>query len=212
MNKIFQIGFNRCATTSLFKFFKQNGLPSYHFRGPNGKKLAKIMKRNADKGSPILTGIDDKIFFSDISAGPEVPSCGSNSTMSTRPPSPAFAYAHYYKLLDEQYPDSRFILNIRNVEDWIESRARLHHGKVVEGEKRYSGVRTDQEVFSIWRNHYHSHINDVKSYFKDRAGDLLVFDIDAHSISKLIKFFEGDVNLNPKYWKVTNQRGSRKWN
>ena len=197
MNRIFQIGFNRCATTSLFYFFNKNGVPSYHFRGLNGKNLAKIMKRNADKGSPVLTGTDDKIFFSD---------------MEDFVPQRLFAYAEYYKLLDQQYPDSRFILNIRNVDDWIESRARLHHGKVVEGEKRYSGARTDHEVFNIWRDHYYSHIKDVKSYFKEREADLLVFDIDSDSISKLIKFFEGDISLDPKHWRVTNQRGSQKWN
>ena len=197
MNKIFQIGFNRCATTSFFEFFNENKVPSYHFWGSNRRKLANIMKRNFLNGASILSSTDDKVFFSD---------------MEDYTPQRFFAYSEYYQLMDKDYPNSRFILNIRDVNDWIESRARLHRGKVIDGEKKYSDVRKDEEVFNIWKNHYYSHIENVKSYFKTRPSDLLVFDIDSDSISKLIEFFKDDIYLDPKYWRLTNKRNTKPWN
>lgn len=197
VNKIFQIGFNRCATTSLFEFFNKNKVPSYHFWGSKRRKLAKIMKRNFLNGAPILSSTDDKVFFSD---------------MEDYIPQRLFAYSEYYQLMDKDYPDSRFILNVRDVNDWIESRARLHRGKVIDGEKKHSNVDKDEEVFDIWKNHYYSHIKNVKSYFKGRASDLLVFDIDSDPISKLIEFFKDDISLDPKHWRVTNRRNTKPWN
>ncbi len=180
-----------------------NGVPSWHHFGVNRKgdseELAKILRDNGAAGLPLLTGVDKKIFFSDME-GPSHYGCR------------LFAYSKYYKLLDEQYPNSRFILNIRDVDDWIASRARLHGGGVIEGEKKYSKVETEEEVFNIWRNHYHDHIADVKEYFTERHQDLLVFDIDRDPISKLIKFFQHDITLDPRHWGIHNKRGSQPWN
>ena len=40
---IFQIGFNKCGTRSLYHFFKDNGIPSIHY---DGGKIAKSMFQN----------------------------------------------------------------------------------------------------------------------------------------------------------------------
>jgi hypothetical protein len=198
MNKIFQIGFNRCATQSLTGFFADNGILSIHNtkHGEEGNPLANKMKANVNMERSILHGYEEYGFYSDME-------CSRNSL---------FAYAEYYEQLDKQYPDSRFILNIRSVDSWISSRARLVKGQVIRWAKKQYNVKTKEEVFEKWREHYHTHVNNVKLYFKDRPTDLLVFDIEQDSISKLIKFFERDISLNPQYWKVTNQRGPEWWN
>ena len=44
MIKIFQIGFNKCATVSLHKFFESNGLKSIHW---DKGRLAKTIYKNS---------------------------------------------------------------------------------------------------------------------------------------------------------------------
>jgi hypothetical protein len=43
MNKIFQIVFNRCGTSSLYHFFKNNGLVSIHWNKGNLAKKCYLM-------------------------------------------------------------------------------------------------------------------------------------------------------------------------
>ena len=172
INKIFQIGFNRCGTSSLHEFFLANGINSIHW---DGGRLAQAIIGNKAANRPLLTGYESFKCFTDI----------ENVDLNL------FPHVSHYKDLDKAYPDSKFILNTRNVDAWIESRMNwLVRGVPYKDIfKRNNGVNDDDALREIWRNQYLQHRADVIDYFKDRPDDLLVFDIE-NEPAKLAEFFK----------------------
>jgi hypothetical protein len=88
-----------------------------------------------------------------------------------------------YKELDAAYPTSKFILTLRDESGWLHSAERFwRHGRdlwdldsnpfvnciheIVYGQKDF-----DAEIFL---ERYRRHNTEVRHYFKDRPGDLLV--------------------------------------
>lgn len=176
-NKIFQIGFNKCGTTSLHKFFLSNGLKSIHW---GDALLAKKIKDNCDNNLPPLMGYDNYDCFTDMESSWD----------------DIFIYLTHYKELDKFYPNSKFILNIRNVDKWIESR--LNHPEYLPSHMKITGLNKDG-VIQHWRKQWFDHIQNVKNYFSDRENDLLIFDIESES-DKLISFMSEFVELkNPVF-------------
>lgn len=157
-NKIFQIGFNRCGTTSIHEFFKKNGLSSIHWdRG----YLARTIKSNVDAKRDILFGYENWDCFTDM------------ETVVND----IFIYTQYFKELDRQYPNSKFILNFRPLDKWILSREGHGKGTYIQiYMKNWSMTR--EEVIERWKREWNGHISAVKEYFKDRSDDLCIFDIE----------------------------------
>jgi hypothetical protein len=178
--KIFQIGFNRCGTVSLCKFFERNGIAGVHWDEGN---LARRMYENHLRGCQLLEDYNDKIFFSDMEA--EISQNGNSMWI--------FAHVDYFKVLDEQYPESKFILNTRNVDDWVRSRCKFKMGpNSVGGEyleifKRLYNADEDT-VKQLWIAQWDNHHASVKEHFKDRPQDLLVYDIDKDNSQKIVDF------------------------
>ena len=196
--KIFIIGFNKTATRSLHHFFKENGLPSVHW---DHFHLVRCLERNIELGKKLLTGgivhntkvnsegrYEDMVVFSDM-------------TNPVPPKDPS----DYYKQLDIDYPNSKFILNIRNVDGWITSR--FNHGGGNYYLKHLKFFRLDDtesgrnELKQIYKKMHENHHKDVLEYFKNRKNDLIVFDIVNDNIEKVIKFFEGIYKLDSKLYK-----------
>lgn len=122
--KIFQIGFNRCGTTSLYNFFKHScsdGLLCAHWEN---HKLAKILYR---KKSFKDTEYQDYHFFSDM-----------EGIVDSKY---HFAHMENYRDLDLQYPNSKFILNTRNINKWILSRL-SHYSKKYTFKKKHTIQKT----------------------------------------------------------------------
>jgi len=164
-NKIFQIGFNKCGTASIFHYMKSNNYKAIHW--DNGK-ISTTMQDNYRQGKPLLTGYEDYQVFTD---------------MEHREPdkSAFYAYQKYFKELDKQYPEATFILNTRNIDKWIASRIK-HPGYL---EKTMIATGLDKEsVINIWRQHFVEHVDDVKSYFLGK-NNLITFDLDNDSQEKL---------------------------
>lgn len=104
-----------------------------------------------------------------------------------------------YKKLDELYPESKFILTIRDEESWLES-CRRHWSKSepkdttgsrlavrkLLREKVYGTESFDEDLF---REIYRRHVAEVKEYFKNREDDLLVLNIiNGEGYEKLVPF------------------------
>ena len=98
-NRIFNIGLNRAGTTSLTEALALLGIRAVHHRH-EGVRLYDIMRTNMHARRPLLHGLDMYDAFSD------------------------FAGHKFYRLLDRQYPYSRFILTTRELESWLDSRER----------------------------------------------------------------------------------------
>ena len=149
-NKIFQIGFNKCGTTSIHQFLLNNGINSIHWEG--GKIADEIIKNQSTK-NPL--GI-----YSNFEA----------FTDFENPYKNYYPHLRHYKLLDEKYPNSIFILNTRNVDDWI--RSRMNHispngEKYVDMFRRVNKIETNEKVIEIWRKEWDEHISSVNEYFKN---------------------------------------------
>jgi hypothetical protein len=185
--KIFQIGFNRCGTVSLHYFFEMSGIPAVHW---DEGALARSMYAQYKQDKPLLARYPDFTFFSDMEA--DIAIAGK----------PSWLYAHidFYKLLDAQYPGSKFILNTRRLEDWLVSRSRFGEASpswYLDYAKRQYNTSAEN-VHQIWKNQWVQHHNDVLAYFKDRPEDLLVYDIDNDNADKIREFFKPYLLLTNK--------------
>ena len=104
MTRFFQIGFNRCGTTSIHSFFEANGIPSIHY---DDGRLATTMFDNLDQGRFILRGYEGYNAFTD---------------MEYLTHSRYYEGYKLYRPIMEQVPDAKFILNVRDPDRWIMSR------------------------------------------------------------------------------------------
>jgi len=173
--KIFQIGFNRCGTTSIFQFFEsqcRNRPRCLHWEQGN---LALTMLINMNEGRPLLEGqYEDFDVYTDMQAF--VRNLEGRISL--------FLAHMEFEILDRQYPGSRFILNTRNVDNWIESRKRHYYQQnLTEMITHIYG--TDFEA--VWRNQWKEHHEAVTKYFEGRS-DLLVYDIDKDKAGKIADF------------------------
>ena len=115
-----------------------------------------------------------------------------------------------YKKLDQLYPDSRFILTIREKEKWLDSmKWMLRHGKVIwswdekthKYHESFYGTRSfNKKVLSEHWNNYH---NDVFAYFSGREDSLLTIKLDeGFNVDKICDFLDVPVktinNANSK--------------
>ena len=165
--RIFQIGFNRCGTTSLHAFFVKNGIPSIHW--DRGRIGIAFWRRMAAREDPFLD-YPNVVAFTDMMYIAE--------RMIVEP------YKHLDYIL-QFYPDGLFILNVRDREKWIASRE--HH--VIPMQERYSAAFgiAPGDVVAYWREEWDRHLRYVQAMLggSDR---LLVFDIEKDDPNKLTDF------------------------
>lgn len=186
--RIFQIGFNKCATRTLYRFFVKNGINSEHYdRG----QIAGSMFRHFKNKRPLLDiRYRDTVYFGDM-----------ESIHRVGPP--LYVGPSLFKHLDREYPNSKFILNTRNREDWIHSRIAHDGGEYLKICSVNLGM-TEPETVRHWKQEWDSFHQEVIDYFKDRPRDLLVFNIskDGDSPDKVIRFFRSELALSTKHWLV----------
>jgi len=89
----------------------------------------------------------------------------------------------FYKQLDEKYPNSKFILTTRNMDDWLRSCKKQFTKRMVERQNEattqlhtdlYDCFEFDAEKYT---NGYTRFVDDALDYFSNRREDLLVTDI-----------------------------------
>ncbi|MGB1703892.1 MAG: sulfotransferase [Candidatus Thalassarchaeaceae archaeon] len=203
--RIFQIGFNRCGTTTLIRFFQANNLKCLHWgRG----SIAAGIEAARLEGKPLLSYVDGYFAYGDMEFV-EVES-ESKKLLKKKPfrrlyknlpkdnLTPIYAFENFREL-DKQYPGSKFILNTRNVEDWINSRIRfLERGYFYckHGDRFHS---SQEALNQCWREHWDEHTSNVREYFSNRPEDLLEFDLDKDGPEKIADFF-CDLNLDISKW------------
>ena len=194
--RFFQIGFNRCGTASLHRFFCLNGVASVHH---DHGRLAIAMDANLRAGRPVLAGYEDFEAFLDMSY------------------QRAHIHVEIYKrweALLEQVPEARFVLNLRDVDRWVESRLAMGAWTEWRGERpargfgapwddaphglvrrippfreRYRlchGLADVGAVTAHWRADWARHVAAVKASIP--ADRLLVFDVERDPPEALCRF------------------------
>lgn len=192
--KIFQIGFNLTHTLALHNLFLKNGILSIF--GDNGE-LAKTIRENAKSDKPMM-GYEEYQAYFDMEA-----------ILPDR--TPIYAYRDYLDDLYRCYPNAVYILNIGNIDDWIERRKALY-GYLPKAMDHYN---CDEEaVTNIWRSHYFEHIAKTKMLLADCKG-FFIYDIDNCPLADLAVFLKQfEVALDASLFEdVKETRGStdKKW-
>ena len=84
---------------------------------------------------------------------------------------------HSFKILDRQYPGSKFIYTNRATDKWLESMSsHVTRNQKNVGEGLYETNLVNVNV-EKWRNTKEKHFRQVKEYFKGRESDLLIMNI-----------------------------------
>lgn len=194
---MFQIGFNKCGTTSLHEFFEKAGLRSIHW---GEGYLAPRMEENIKAGRRAISGYEEYDAFTNMDYF-----CEHREVEIGR---------QQFQVLAKQEPDARFILNIRDVGAWIRSRTRMGQNRKpiatelapsgkeepcprrlaaccvsipsIEMVRRYHGFESHAQVVDLWRRRWFEHIAAVQKAIP--ASRLLVFDIKEDDPVSLCRF------------------------
>jgi hypothetical protein len=182
---IFQIGFSRCGTTSLYRLFARNGVPSVHW--DEGKIARNFIKRKQAGEDPFLD-YPGVVFFSDM---------GDPRTGRLIEPYKEFAYIFEY------YSHSYYILNTRNVQNWMLSRCNSSH--LIEWHQQALGISTMEGLLLYWAQDWHDHHKKVREFFANKPGKLLVFDIEKDDPQKIADFVKADFAIDPGHYSGSNE-------
>jgi hypothetical protein len=151
--RVFGIGLNKTGTSSFHEAMTILGYESLHWGGPT---VHKLVQAALDDGRPLLANLDQRYdAFSDI------------GLLSRR-----------FKMLDRQYPGSHFVLTVRPIDEWVDSRRRHVENNVrrkARGEYDGTFLVVDEPK---WRNEWVAHLANVHGYFEGRS-DFLEIDITA---------------------------------
>ena len=196
--KYFVIGMSKCGTSSLTRYFSENNLKTLHYFNTykeiiekNNLPFQTVMKRNPKKedfigliikeniknNKPLFNNIldFDVITQMDYSGGPF-------DDLAFFP-----QIDHLNRLLKE-YPDSKYILNIRPFDDWYKSLLKWYRIDKYYFKSKLKNLNTnDKEGFEYF---FFSHINNVIKVFSEnnKLNNLLIFDIKNDTIDKLNHF------------------------
>ena len=162
--RIFGIGMHKTATTSLHKAFGLLGYDSWHWN----------------------SGSSARLIYDEMNATGKSKTLESFYALSDLP------ITVLYEKLDKSYPNSKFVLTVRDEGDWLES-IRKHFSYKYNTSRwewdvypfadrihqRVYGRKTfDAETFLA---RYRQHNADVQAYFKYRPSDLLVMNMSMDS-------------------------------
>ena len=186
--KIFGIGLSRTGTKSLTLALNIMGIHVIHY--PNDEKTLKELRT----GNYNLSILNDWEGITDITVAP------------------------YYAQLDKMYPDSKFILTVRDKESWLKSMQKKWDGKPVfeEDTDRHPEMQIKRflraSVYGTYSYNeerlsyvYDLHYKNVTEYFKDRPNDLLIINIcGGESWEKLCPFL--GFNVRDEAFPVMNQK------
>jgi hypothetical protein len=149
--RVFCIGLNKTGTSSFHEAMTTLGYESLHWGGP---ALRRFIEVSLESGEPLLSRLDQRFdAFSDIQV------LSSN-----------------FELLDAQYPGSRFVLTVRPVDEWIDSRRRhveANQRRKAAGEYHGRFLTVDPDG---WRAEWDEHVTRARRYFAGRD-DFLELDI-----------------------------------
>ena len=144
--KVFGIGFHKTGTTSLALAFRQLG---YSVTGPNG-----AFDRNISRNAPALArGLVEQ--FDAFQDNP---------------------WPILFRELDEWYPNSKFVLTLRDPDRWIRSQVQ-HFGTRVTPMRTWiygKGCPAGNEDLYVER--FQRHNREVLEHFRDRHNDLVTMD------------------------------------
>jgi hypothetical protein len=156
--KVFGIGFHKTGTTSLCHALGALGYQAVH-GDPS------YAPHRGDEGVSLLKLIENGVF--------RLPTIERYDAFTDNP------YFSIWRELDKEYPESKFILTLRDEQEWIESCIRYYKNRRVRPMRawmfgQYADPSASHEAKQAWLDKFRKHNEDILEYFKDRQDDLLV--------------------------------------
>ncbi|MBL8583997.1 MAG: hypothetical protein JNL61_17460 [Rhizobiaceae bacterium] len=145
--KVFGIGFHKTGTSSLADALRMLG---YSVTGPNNVRDPEIASKALPMALELATQFD---AFQDN-------------------PWPVL-----YREMDAAFPGSKFILTERAPEAWIDSAVTHFGDKHTPMREWIYGYGMPLGHEDVYLARFHRHNAEVRAYFADRPGDLLILDI-----------------------------------
>jgi len=139
----------KSGTISLTDAFAILGFKSVHYIYRE-KRLCDIFKDNKKHGIKLLYGLEEYGFFSDFSG------------------------ERFYKELDKQYPGSKFIVTVRDLDSWLISMERHVKRNQQNPDYEYDFLKIEKDE---WTEQREQQLVEFKEYFKDRPEDFLIINI-----------------------------------
>ena len=175
-SRIFGVGLIKTGTSSLRCALEVLGYRALH-GGP--LEVMRTVQRAIDEGEPMLSHLDpDYDAFADV-----------------------FGVTYYFYLADAQYPGSKFILTVRDLDDWVDSRRRhVLKNQEMRQAGEYRGDLLEVDVDN-WVTEYRRHEAVVRGYSARRPDDLLVYDVTGgDGWEPLCEFLGREVPEEPMPW------------
>lgn len=197
--KIVVLGMPKCGTTSLHESFKRAGFRSVHWaldagqevkkdtrlrlygEGADERLLGRLIAKAVERGLPPFALLPEK-----VDALAEMNGCHWTSKQKDAVQA-YFPQMQYLREICDAYPDARFILNTRNLQDWVKSvdkhndmRERLIQADLP-GLPKGMGERDEDLIEWVSRHH-----ERVAAQLMHRR--LLKFNIDVHGAAELSAF------------------------
>jgi hypothetical protein len=173
--KVFGIGLNKTGTSSLHAALELLGFRSLHF---GGLDTYEHTLRAIDERKPMLSYLD-----------PEPDAISDVVTVT-----------YYFYVADAQYPGSKFILTLRDIDEWLDSRRRhVERNQRMKEAGEYDGPFLTVDL-DTWVAEYRRHEAVVRTYFANRPRDLLCFRPADGDWSQLCEFLGRPVPEAPFPW------------
>jgi len=148
--KIFCIGFHKTGTTSLAAALEQLRYKVKHGNKPQSDQIETALQHGKLALSIVQAQLGEFDAWADL-----------------------YAVRRHYAVLDQQYPNARFILTVRDSEQWIESCKRQRERRADSPYFHYWYYQTEDQ----WAVEKMTHEWLVRSYFAERSNKLLVMNI-----------------------------------
>jgi len=163
VNKIFGIGLNKTGSTSLHRAMEILGYKSVHY-SYNEVLLSSLIEHNIANNKKVFDSMEHMDCYFDY-----LPWAGHRSEIPNN---------HLYRTLDKQYPNSLFIYNYRNMEDWLKSRYN-HVAKVTHDDLETLGKKNPKNIYfnrstGVWRQEMISLELGIDYYFADRLNNVVL--------------------------------------
>lgn len=177
--KIFNLSLCKSGTTSLEKFLEQTyNLKSYPYISKFYMNKSVINEVFNNKDFSKIPNINDFDSFSDI----------------------PFNLFDSFKYFEKKFPDAKFILIIRNLDDWVDSNIRWQEKLLRTSHKgylgniffnyQYYGAIQDNKVVDVelLKKAYNDYHESIFKYFENKKDKLLIMNLEKIEIDKIYSF------------------------
>jgi hypothetical protein len=201
VSKIFGIGLSRTGTSSLNEALEILGYRSVHFpKMMENSSLRAKLKYRLNKWGKELGRSEP--FFEEFAKDSD------NQLIFKTPDDSDFdaltdlSVARFYRELDKAFPNSKFILTVRDEESWLRSCSKFfakgNHRFFKWQQIHFDMYGSNQFDSALFQEAYLNHLKDVKSYFANRPNDLLIMNIpNGDGWEKLCAFLQVEEPSQP---------------